>query len=109
MSDLQDLFSQALNYQAKGQLPEAMQLFNQLLIEKPDFVAAWNNRAAILQKLGHPFDAIMNYDCAISLKPDDGIFYNNRGAAYLDMKLFGRAIEDFDRASFRNPKLAESK
>jgi hypothetical protein len=105
--ELQDLFFESSQNQAKGDYQTAIVQLNQLLLAKPDFAPAWNNRAAMLQKLGHPFDAIMNYDRAIALSPDSAEFYNNRGAAFLDLEMFDAGLECFEQAILRNPNFGE--
>src|ERR1700722_19194570 len=77
------------------------------LLKQPNFAPAWNSRGAALQGLGHPFDAVLNYDKAIELVPDSGETYNNRGAAYMDLEEFEKALDDFKKAYARNNKIPE--
>lgn len=107
--DADKLFAEACNLQSRGANQEAITLLNQVLLEKPYMAPAWNNRAAILQKLGFYFDALMNYERAIQCKSDAAEFYNNRGAAYLDLDKFEAAIADFDRASALNNRIPEAR
>lgn len=102
-SELRALFEEAVTHQAKGQLPEAIEKFTKVVIEKPDFPQAWNSRGAALQKLGHPFDAILNYDKACQHDPNSAIPFNNRGTAYCDLEMYDRAIEDYERAIGYDP------
>ena len=105
-AELKDLYELALNNQVKDDLVPAIEQLTQLLLEKPDIPGAWNNRAAILQKLGHPFDAVMNYDRAIALAPDMAEAYNNRGTAFGDLELFEKAIVDYDCAIAKHSQFA---
>lgn len=104
----EELLGEAVNENKAGNYPAAMDKLNALLSDSPEFPAAWNLRGAILDKLGHPFDAVMNYDKAISLVPNSAAFYNNRGVAYLTMSRFDQAIADFNRAISNDPKVAEA-
>ena len=101
------LFVEATKNQANGNLTLAMTQLDKILLEAPTFHPAWASRASILQKLGHPFDAVLNFDRAIALIPDDAGYYNNRGTAKLDLETFPAAMDDFKRASNRNNKIAE--
>lgn len=100
-------YEQGLGYLSQGNFGDCILAMNMALIAHPDFVDAWNKRAVALAKLGHPFDAIMNYDKAIELNPT-AEFYNNRGASYFDLGEFDRAIEDYEKALSINPKIAQS-
>jgi hypothetical protein len=103
----QDMFVESIRFQAKGDLFVAVELLNKILLAKPDFTPAWNNRAAIIGQLGQPFDAIMNYDRAIAIDPEAFEFYNNRGAACMDLDLFDRALEDLSTAIMKGGRIPE--
>ena len=49
--------------------------------------------------LGETGRAIADYDSALRLRPDDGNGYLNRSKAYFRTGAFGKALEDYDRAS----------
>jgi len=103
----QDLLVESAKQQAKGNLPEAIMLLNKLLLENPDCVPAWNNRASMLCQLGHPFDGVVNYDRAIALDPEAFETYNNRGAAFMDLELFDRALKDLFTAIFKGGRIPQ--
>jgi Tfp pilus assembly protein PilF len=107
--EVADLFSRAIVNQDSGSYMLAVQQLTKVLMERPDFPFAWDRRGTCLQKFGHPFDAVMNYDRAVELAPEAAGFINNRGTAYTDLELFDKAIEQFDLASVKNPKLAQPK
>lgn len=48
-------------------------------------------------------NAIIYYNKAIELNPDDAIAYNNRGCAKVDLKDYTGAIEDYNKAIQLNP------
>lgn len=101
-----DLLMEAFTANKNANYPLAMDKLNSLLIESPSPIA-WNLRGSILEKLGHPFDAIMNYDKAILLQ-QNAAYYNNRGVSYLSMNRLDNAIADFNMATILEPKLAEA-
>ncbi len=55
-----------------------------------------------------PEDALLAYDNAINLKPDNAIFYNNRGATKSLLEQYESAISDFDEAIHLNPEYMEA-
>jgi hypothetical protein len=103
----QDMFVESLKFQAKGDLFTAIEYLNKILIAKPDFTPAWNNRASMIAQLGQPFDAVINYDRAISVDPEAFEFYNNRAAAYMDLNMFERALEDLSTALLKGGRIPE--
>ncbi len=103
----QDMFVESLRFQAKGDFHTAINYLNTILLAKPDFTPAWNNRATMIGQLGQPFDAIMNYDRALSIDPEAFEFYNNRAAAYMDLDMFDRALEDLSTALLKGGRIPE--
>ncbi len=90
-----------------GAREDALHILTQLLIADPECAPAWADRGAMLQMLGHPFDALLNFDRGLALAPSTAL-HNNRGAALLALgryedaqAAFFRAItldQNFDRA-----------
>lgn len=107
MPNLEDLFQGIVADKKSGNLGSALNRLNAFLTEEPYVAPAWNERGAILSELGHPFDAMMNYDKAIALAPKSAAYFNNRGVAYLNMQLFQKAISDFSDAVYFNPQMPE--
>ena len=52
-------------------------------------------------------DAVAEFDKAIALSPDSGLYYAKRGQAYMGLKNDAKAIEDFTRATEKSPNSAE--
>ena len=100
-------YEKAYALQLKGDIPGCIVTLQQALLSNPLEVDAWNLRGAMLQKLGHPFDAVMNYDRAIEANPQ-AQFYNNRGAAYFDLEMFDEALRDYAEAIRLKPDLGQS-
>jgi Flp pilus assembly protein TadD len=57
----------------------------------PDYPAAWNNLGNLFLHFGHPEDAIMRFDAALSISPEDGNLHNDRAAALVDANRFDEA------------------
>lgn len=100
-------YEQAYALQLQGDIPGCVVTLQKALLSDPLEAEAWNLRGAMLQKLGHPFDAVMNYDRAISANPQPQ-FYNNRGAAYFDLEMFDEALRDYAEAIRLKPDLGQS-
>lgn len=100
-------YEKAYALQASGDIPGCVVTLQKALLLDPLNVEAWNLRAAMLQKLGHPFDAILHYDRAIAVRPEPQ-FYNNRGAAYFDLEMFDEALRDYAEAIRLKPDLGQS-
>lgn len=100
-------YEKAYALQLQGDIPGCIVTLQKALLSNPIEVDAWNLRGAMLQKLGHPFDAVMNYDRAIAANPQPQ-FYNNRGAAYFDLEMFDEALRDYEDAIRLKPDLAQS-
>jgi tetratricopeptide (TPR) repeat protein len=64
------------------------------------------NKGAGLAKSGKFQESIVEFNKAISLKPDYYKAYSNRGLAYLKLNKFDRAIADFDKALDLKPDYA---
>src|SRR3989339_116373 len=64
-----DVFKKANELNIKGSYIEATELYKQVIKMKPDFGAAYNNRAMTFEKLGKPENASDDYLKAIELDP----------------------------------------
>ena len=82
---------------AESALKDAIHAFNRAIALKPDYAAAYSNRAAANGGLGRYEDAIADCDQAIRLDPDLAGAYINRGNA---KSALGRedALADLDQA-----------
>ena len=58
---------------------------------------AWFSVGGLISD-NNPEEALLAYDKAISLKPDNAIFYNNRGATKSLLERYESAISDYDEA-----------
>lgn len=98
LQEVQDRFGKILTLQKQGDHNKALRLLDELLVEEPGFVQGWLNRAAYLDRVGAHFDSILNYDRAVALNPTKADYYNDRGVAYLSLKAYQKALDDFEHA-----------
>jgi len=92
------LFEQATIKLINKNYVEACQDFANVLLEDPNNAMAWNNRGLCLQALGHPFDAALHHDNAISLSPGASAFLCNRGVCSYLLERYDDAIKFYRRA-----------
>jgi hypothetical protein len=104
----QDEFTRALKLTKSGDTHAAMDLYSKILFENPKFTPVWNQRGYTLLELGHPFDAILNFDRAVELSPDTPEGYINRGAAYHAAEYFEEALKNYKYAVKLNPLMPET-
>lgn len=100
-----EMFESAMVLEKSGDTVGCIQALNKLLMIDPHYAWAWNNRAIMMMRLGHAFDAVMNSDYAIKEMPL-AEFYNTRGGAYLDLEMFDKALEDFNKSIELKPDFA---
>ena len=65
------------------------------------------NRGIEKRKLGLYKEAILDYDKAINLDPNNSAVYNSRGIAKANLKLYKEAILDYDKAIELDPNNSE--
>lgn len=107
MKTVAQLMEDAMALSVKGDSVGCAIGLQDVLLREPNHLEAWNNRASMLLKMGHPFDAITNYDKAIAICPTAEI-YSNRGVAYVELGLLDNAMENYDKAIKLNPDLSEA-
>jgi len=105
--EVQELFGKVVNAQKANDDTKALKLLDDLLLKAPKFMAGWNQRGALLNKLGAHFDALLNFEKAITLEPTHAPTYSNRGAVYLSLGHYEKALDDFNTAIKLNPNIAQ--
>lgn len=103
-----ELMQAAMALGNKGDSVGCTQALEKVLLADPNYAEAWNNRAGMLLKLGHPFDAIISYDRAIDLKPNMAELYNNRGVAYVEIDRHSEAMANYEQAIALKPEFSEA-
>jgi predicted O-linked N-acetylglucosamine transferase (SPINDLY family) len=96
-----------IHYQC-GAWPEALRDIDRSLALKPDFAAAHNSRAAVLNGLKRFEEAIAACERAIALKPEYGEAFTNRAFALLGLKRCEEALASCELAIRLRPNLAEA-
>jgi tetratricopeptide (TPR) repeat protein len=92
-------------YQA-GDLPGALQDFEEALKLQPDLVEALVNSANILDDFGKTAEAIERYGLALAQSKSDPNIYYNRGLAYGRLQQYPKAISDYNKAIAIDPAYA---
>lgn len=100
------LFAIGQSYYIEGAYAESIKVFERAISSVNSEIEPLEGLADAYFYLGwlkqvperNTLEAIAAYDNAIALDPDRSMAYNNRGAAYLNLKDLERASADLDRA-----------
>ncbi|AFZ02142.1 HetZ-related protein 2 [Calothrix sp. PCC 6303] len=94
---------------ATNEFEPALTAFDQALKIKPELVAAWNNRGAVLcDRLQRYDDAIASYDEALKIQPDYHQAWYNRGVALCKANRLQEALDSLDQAIAIQPNDSNS-
>jgi len=100
---------EALWYMEKYTNPKkAIELLNQVIHSKPDFVQVYHERGIIYSELGQYQHAIEDFNKAIRLNRDYFGAYNQRGIIYSELGQYQQAIDDFSEAIRLNPDYVQA-
>jgi tetratricopeptide (TPR) repeat protein len=91
-----------------GKIPEALELFQQALRIKPDFVEAHYNLGIALAQTGKNQEAIAHYEQALRINPDYAEAHNNLGNALGETGKIEEAIAHYKQALRIKPDFAEA-
>lgn len=108
MKTVAQMMEEAMTLNVRGDMVGCVQGLQRVLLSDPNHAEAWNNRAGMLLKLGHPFDAIMNYEKAMAIAPEMAELYSNRGVAYVELGMLDKAMDDYKRAIELNSQHSET-
>lgn len=81
---------------------------SELLLIDESVAWIWDKRAVAFHKLGYHLDAILNYDKAIELEPDNAAYYCNKGAALFDLERIPQALACYKKSTDLNPNIPET-
>jgi FKBP-type peptidyl-prolyl cis-trans isomerase 2/lipoprotein NlpI len=104
----EDFFAQGNVVQDKGQLDEAIPLYQQAIKLNPKHSGAFYNLGVVFQKLGQIDKAIVYYEIAIGLTQNLIEAHHNLGIAYKDKGQFDEAIICFQRVLQLQPDHANA-
>ena len=82
----------------RGELVEAAADFGQCIGVWPEFAWGYFNRACVLDRTGNKAAAILDFTAALDRDPGLVPGYVNRGLARLELKQYGPALVDLDKA-----------
>lgn len=92
----------------RGDVPEAVQHFNQALQINPDDAKSINNLGKVLTSQGKVDAAIQDFHHALQLEPDDAKILNNLSVALADEGKVNDAIQELEHALQLKPEYAEA-
>jgi tetratricopeptide (TPR) repeat protein len=96
-------------YEKRHQWDLAIQDFNKVVALSPDNSTGYNSRCWVLAISGGDLtQALTDCNMALALQSNNANFLDSRGFVYLKMENYSNAIEDYDAALMRNPKLASA-
>ena len=82
MPSKEDLFDQAVDYVAEGNLERATALYREALQVDPDYADAWEGLSMALADMEQWGDAIQAAHRVVELVPDDQLPYTNLSRIY---------------------------
>jgi tetratricopeptide (TPR) repeat protein len=100
-------FDQGVRFYQQGKFDEAIEAFEDVIINKPDFAEGYYNLGMAYMRQGDPDRAIEVMDKAIELKPDFVEAYFGIGQAHIDKGEEEQATEIFKKAVAINPSDAK--
>lgn len=98
----------AIKERGLGNLQSAVDIFDCILSQFPDYAEVYNNRGVLLQEMKRYEEALASCDKALALKPGYAEPYNNRGNILQDMRRHNEAVESYDRAIALKPEFTEA-
>jgi tetratricopeptide (TPR) repeat protein len=96
-------YQRGLAWQRQGQYQRAADDYTRALQRRDDNQGYWR-RAQVNLANGQVDQAIRDYDKAVSMLPDNGMYIGERGLALNKKGDFDRAIADFDKVISLQPK-----
>jgi len=106
-SERRPSFAKAIGLYTDGKFQEALLYYETAILEDPDFIHAKRGRARTLMQLGEDSKALKAFDEVLDLDDESAVSFANRAILEDRMGLYGRAIEDYDRAIKMDPKLGQ--
>ncbi len=97
MPTAEEYYESAMMHLSNGDRNTAAIQLGQACLLKRDYHEAYMNRGNVLLGLGNTFDALLNYDRALTYR-DDPSCHNNRGAALAALELWEEAEGAYRRA-----------
>jgi tetratricopeptide (TPR) repeat protein len=108
--DAEKLINQGLMHHPKNKelLMGYVEIYEQLIYDKPDYAEAYVNLGNALRELNMHEEALDAYNTAVMLNPKlEGVFLN-RGNIMLDQKKYQEALAEYDKAIAIKPDFASA-
>ncbi len=92
------------NYKLTENRPaEAIEDYTEAIAQRPNYLEAYSNRAAVYFQLGDVKAAIRDYDNAVKISPGHAISYYNRASGKASLGEFEDALRDYNEYLTRVP------
>lgn len=108
MMDTDALFAQAYKFQYEGHLPQAISLYEQILLQEPKHLNTLHFLGLTYAQLGDMDNAILYLLQALSLSPENASLLNNIANAYKKLHNLDKAIEYYQQAIELKPDYAQA-
>jgi protein O-GlcNAc transferase len=102
------VIEEAISLHQKGRLVEAASLYRKILAENPEHADALNLLGVIEIQRKNASAGIELINRAITIDPNNAVFFSNRGAALRDLKRLDDALVSYDRALAIKPSYADA-
>ena len=108
MPTLAEAFAHALQLQQVGRLPQAMEVYRQILKVAPNHGGAVHYLGLAMHQSGQSDAAIPHLAQSTTLAPDNASFHHNLGAVYRSLGRLDEAAASLQRALELQPDYAEA-
>ena len=105
--DVDGMFEHGVDQMNQRDFAEAIETFNQIIQEKPDFAEGWNKRATIYYLIGEYEKSLADCEQVIRRNPVHFGVLSGFGLNYLQLGKPEQALGFFERALAVNPNLAQ--
>ena len=102
-------YSQIQEYAARGEIENAIRVCEQFVRAYPDHAAACNDLGVLYYQSGRVAEAVIQYEEAVRLEPDNDVFQKNLADFYFVVQgKTEQALQMYVRLLAKNPRDAES-
>jgi tetratricopeptide (TPR) repeat protein len=103
-----EALAHALRLQQAGALPQAEQLFRQILQVAPQQIEVYMHLATLYRQRGQLDEAAASLEALLRVKPDSYPAYTNLGTLYREAGQMDRAIDCYQQALRINPNFVQA-
>ena len=108
MPTIREALAQAVALHQAGNLPQAEQIYRQVLQADSRNADAWHLLGVVYSQVNRHDAAVEHIRRAIALNPGQAVFHANLGAALQKLKRVDESLAFFRRALELNPSYAEA-